>query len=174
MTKTKTKAALTVLAVIGILAAAPALWGYLNGCPHFTRRLLLSILSRQSAPPTGVEFRRVASGHGQGPRNSDFETFEFRSTDCVQIWSSYSTFTSSSNAVQEMENWINRANTVISPKVEASNEGGQSIERAVILNKNKQYAVLRRVGNKLHSIESSSLAHLLEFEKRQHFELENP
>lgn len=162
---------LTVLGILIFLAATIAVWGHFHGCKDLGRRLLFGAFSKQYVPGPSVEFRRLSAGHGQGPRDSDFETFEFRSSDCIKLDSFYNKFLSSEDASQEMKSRIAAASRVLSPISLTPGEDSSFVERAVIAN-GREYLVLRKAGNTLHSIASESLGHALEFEKRGQFELE--
>lgn len=153
------------------LVATPILWGYVHGCPHLARRLLFGIFAMEYVPGSTVEFRRLSAGHGQGTKGADFEIFQFRSSDCVEVDSFYLKFVSSEDPREEMDRRINSAMRIVSPKAEITLDGGDCGERAVILGE-REYVILRRIGKALHSIASPSLNHALEFERRDRFEMQ--
>ena len=161
----KTKLAWVILGILLALVALPTLRAHLQGCRHFPRRLLFSIVSKQYSPGPEIEFRRLLAGHGQGPKGSDFEIFEFRSSDCVEVDSFYYKFASKEDAAEEMQRRIKAAARVLSPLSKSPSGGTQVLERAVISN-GTEYLILRKTENRLHSIASPSLSHALEFEKR--------
>src|SRR3989442_8774641 len=114
----KIKLVWTALGMAILLAATPMLLGYVHGCSHLARRLLFGIFAKEYVPGSVVEFRRLSAGHGQGPKGADFEIFQFRSSDCVEVDSFYLKFVSPEDAREEMGRRINSTVRIVSPKSE--------------------------------------------------------
>jgi hypothetical protein len=136
------------------------------GCPHAQRRFLGAIVGLEYVPAPDVKFRFVLAGSGKGPLGSDYETFEYRSSDCVQIDSDFLTFASADQAKQEMERRLSQASRVLSPYLEI-NAGREVLDRAVLRQeRDRRFVILRRNGPRIHLIYSASLHHAEEFERR--------
>jgi len=160
--------------IAALVVIAPFLWGYLNGCNYqFGRRLLFTAFTRNYVPDSSVEFKLLGSFDGRGPQGSAFESFEFHSTDCVDLRTEYLAFGMESDAEDAMTRQINSAKRIVAPisQVRSNPDMSHKGDRAVIFD-GWNYVILRRFGAKLHTITSSSLNHALEFERRGHFELE--
>ena len=171
-TQQKPKLILRVLGLASFILFVPLLWGHLYGCNKLWRRLFPTVIAQEYVPDSSVEFNRLSSADGVGPKGAAFETFEFRSTDCINVDSSYLRFGIENDAKEVMIQQINSAQRVITPTSQiASPDGNRQGERTVIFIRG-EYVILRKLGVKLHSISSSSLNHALEFERRAGFELE--
>jgi len=132
-----------------------------------------AILGRAYVLGQNAQFERLSVADGIGPKGSQFESFEFRCSDCEHVESTYLRFSSSADAMEEMGKMLNNASRVLSHSEEADAQGKPVLERVVaVLQPQDGFVILRRRGVNLHWIQSRSLDHALEFEKRSNPDLE--
>ena len=136
-------------------------------CPHYYRRFLRRILMRPYSPGTDLEFRWRMSGSGATKDGASFDDSEYVSTDCVPISVIHYTFPSPEAAAARANGETRSARAVLSKEASPQDNLASNTERVVLFTRRSNpYKVLRRTGNRLMLIESPSLKHALEYERR--------
>ena len=133
-------------------------------CRHYYRRLLRTALMRPYSPGADVEFRWRMSGSGTTKDGARFDDSEYESTDCVPVSVIYFTFPSSDTAVERVDGEIRSARTILSKDTNAQTNAAERI--VLFTHASAKYEVLHRTDNRLLLIESPSISHALEYEKR--------
>jgi hypothetical protein len=153
-------------AVLFVLATGALLLRH-RSCPHYHRRFLSTILARSYSPGPDVEFKWRMSGSGTTKDGARFDDSEYVSTDCASISVIYYTFPSAETAGDRVTADVKAARTVYPNDMNRKGVEEPDDERTVLLARpSGNYEVLRRTGNRLLQIESSSLNHALEYERR--------
>jgi len=163
----KTSRSTLVLFSLALLVPAGILGYYQSRCPLFAARIVHQVLLRVYAPGQEAEFHEVMQAHGRGPRGAEADMYRFRCSDCVEVERIHLRFPTVDDAANEMTIRIDEARRVIErsgPKNVDSDQKG--LERLVLVNKEGRSEILRRKGDRILEIESVSLPHALELERR--------
>jgi len=122
---------------------------------------------RPYSPGTDIEFRWRMSGSGATKDGASFDDSEYVSSDCVPISVIHYTFLSPEAAAERANGETRSARAVLSEEASPQDNLAPNTERVVLVTRSSTlYKVLRRTGNRLMLIESPSLKHALEYERR--------
>lgn len=154
------------LVVLGLLTGAFVLVWSGRNCPHLSRRIWQSTFHREYAVGADIQFRWTMSGSGRGPNGSQFDSSLYRSSDCVRIYSTVYTFSSSADAQAEMQRRLKADFRVLSHADEGNAVDGLVSEKAVTqVERDGDFFIFERRDDKLLMINSPSLNHAMAFEK---------
>jgi hypothetical protein len=107
------------------------------------------------------------SASGNTRDGGRFDDSQYLSTDCIKLDVTYYIFPSSVAARRRFDSSLETARTVYAKRVESDTDTNPSDQRIVFARQpNGLYEIFHRNGNRLLQIESSSLNHALEYERR--------
>ncbi len=117
-----------------------------------------------------MHFKVVLEGSGF-VKDGSFSFGDYKSEDGVVVERRVESYRSGARAREEMERRIRKASKVIERGAKRERQGRQKAERAVLMfggsrSGSPQAVVLWTHGSKLYVLESSSLKHVLAFEKQ--------
>lgn len=136
-------------------------------CPQFPKRLMRALLLQSYVPSADVSFKWQMSASGNTPDGGRFDDSLYLSTDCVKVNVTYYSFPSTATAERRFDSSLQAARVVYAKSVQPDTEEKPYDQRIVLAAQaNGLYDILHRNGNRLLQIESSSLSHALEYEKR--------
>jgi len=136
-------------------------------CPKFTRRLVRTILLQPYSPGSDVDFKWQMSASGNTPDGGRFDDSQYMSTDCIKVSVTYYSFSSVMAARSRFDTSLETARKVYAKSSGSDTDANPSDRRIVFVGpSNGLYEILHRNGNRLLQIESSSLNHALEYERR--------
>jgi hypothetical protein len=129
------------------------------------------MINQQASVEKDKEFKSILSGRGKTKAGDPYSFHIYKSTDGVGISTRSEKRGSRILANREFQKKINKADKIIERGLKLDKNGKQVGERAVLTFTDKgPDKVIARViwtdGAYFHSIESSSLPHILEFEKK--------
>lgn len=133
-------------------------------CPYLPKRLLREMLSRPYIPGREVEFRWKMSGSGTTADAGRFDDTQYVSSDCVKVEVTYYTFSSSARATEHFNNSVKNGRKIHTQ--EGHDEAESVTHQRAVFSTRGTYQILRQDGNRLLQIESSSLSHAIEYERR--------
>jgi len=156
---------------IGLIAVMTllilALFVEIRRCPNLPRRLMLGLLLQRYSPGPAIEFKWQMSASGATPDGGRFDSTQYMSSDCVGIFVTYSTFSSAATAKERLDSSIAIASSVHAKSGHPGADTNLADQRIILSSQPKgTYEILRRNGNRILRIESSSLNHALEYERR--------
>jgi hypothetical protein len=165
---TMKKLLLILASVVGLVGALAAVGiGYI--CPHLPARLYHKVFLGEDFVGPNVRFRMYqGASASMTPEGYSFTESWRRSTDCVDILNRVETYSSPEKAEARMRSIVAGASTVLERNEKVYSNGERDGPRAVLLGENRERAIIIWIwgNNRVVIIESSSLPHALEFERR--------
>lgn len=166
MSKRVWKISALVLAVAAVLVAA-AFLAAKHRCPHVGKRLVRTILRQPYAPGREIEFRWQMSASGTTPDGARFDDSRYLSSDYVELTVTHYSFPTVGVAKESLDQSARTARTIYFKSVQPDTETNHVGERIVLSTQSQEhYEVFHRNGSRLLQIDSSSLNHALEYERR--------
>lgn len=139
------------------------------GCPDLSARLSAEIKGLNYVPGPGIEFHELMAASGRTSKGARWDGYRFRASDCVEIATRLETYCSAASARAEFEHRVAGFRQTTN-QVDPSGLGRPTLsqERALGFLEAEGTAVIVQVREKhLYWIESRSVAHALEFERRE-------
>ena len=156
---------LLLLALLAGLGGAAAVAGVCYVCPHLPARLYHKVVFGEDYVGPGVQFKRRMAGGGRTAKGQRFSFSRFNSSDCVDVEFLAETHGSSEQAKERMEELVRSASDVVERNEKLYLNGERAGPRAVLLFRRKAMIVWT-AENRVVTLESASLPHALEYEKR--------
>jgi hypothetical protein len=157
-----------ILAFVALLAVSTAASVTAHRqCPYLGKRLLREVLRQSYTPSREVEFRWKMSASGTTPDGARFDDTQYIGSDCVKVDVTYYSFSSPGNATEHFNNSVKTAHTIYAQNTTRDEKGNVTDQRAVLSPQSqKLYEILHWNGTRVLQIESSSLNHAIEYERR--------
>ncbi|HSC77107.1 MAG TPA: hypothetical protein VLB32_00970 [Candidatus Acidoferrales bacterium] len=162
------KLLLIFASVLGLAAALGAV-GVVYSCPHLPARLYHRVFLGEDFVATNVRFRMYqGASASMTPEGYSFSESWRRSTDCVEVLNRVETYASPEKAEDRIRSIIDGASEVLERNEKVYADGTREGPRAVVFRGKREQAVIIWIWkeNKVVTVESSSLPHALEFERR--------
>jgi hypothetical protein len=159
---------LASLSVLIVLVTG-ILWLLYGDCTGLPKRLYHRVVLGEDFVSKDVRFRFYMAGNGHTPKGHTFDFTTVRASDCVEVTSRTENEGTAAEAEKEMEKMVRNASRVIERGPEVDQNGQPVGKRTVLLfeNRDKRAIVVWTRGmSQLFTIESASLSHALEYEKR--------
>jgi hypothetical protein len=159
------RAAMVVVAVVSVVTLLFLRSAFV--CPSYGDALAHLIFWKRRTPDSGTRFQWIMSGSGKGPKGSDYDTSLYRSSDCVAVDSYSYTFSSSSDANEDMKRRLATFHHIYEHAADNSSPDGRIVEWAIALSDpGGEYLIIERRDKVVRVTTSKSLPHALEFHRR--------
>ena len=160
----RTSKVLTLGLIMLLALSASAVIMAKRECPCVDRRLIRQILRQPYQPGREVEFRLRMSGSGTTPDGGRFDGSQYLSSDCVKVIVTYYYYISPGKATEWFDSRVKDGRTIY-PQTSALATAAD--RRAVLwVRPQNSYQILHLSGSRILEIESSSLKHAVEYERR--------
>jgi hypothetical protein len=157
----------SLLALVALLIAWLGLLA--SGCSGLPTRLYHQFLLAEDFASKDIKFKPQMAGNGRTPEGTGFDFQMFRASDCVKVTVTTRSEGSDDRAEQELEKLILTASQVVERGPKDNRDGKPVGKRAILLfaNAPKRAVIVWTAGlGSLITVESSSLAHAVEYERR--------
>ncbi len=155
-----------LLSLLFVLASGVFAY-YQYRCPKFANRIFRQYLTRNYTPGSDVEFEWDMAASGRYPDGGEADMYRYRCSDCIKVEKNNIRFEDATKAAAHFRGDLGRAVRVIdqsAPKGERMNPADSP--RVVMRNDRGHFEILRLKDNRIIQIESASLPHALELERR--------